>query len=127
MVIEPYLVGAGGMIGASLRHAVSTRVEGRARVEGGGFPRGTFTVNVLGSFLLGLLTFAGIENSAMLVFGVGLCGSFTTFSSFSVETIRLWEVGNAARAVAYAVGNFIGAVAAIGLARLVVVLTGGLL
>lgn len=107
---DPYLVGLGGMIGAVLRHAVSTRV------QKGTFPRGTFVVNVLGSFLLGLLVFGGAGKSAMLLFGVGLCGSFTTFSSFSVDTVQLWERGDRGAAVGYALGNFAGSVGAIGLA-----------
>ncbi|MGM0370938.1 MAG: fluoride efflux transporter CrcB [Halobacteriota archaeon] len=111
---EPYLVGFGGMIGASLRHVVSTWVEHEE------FPLGTLTVNVLGSFLLGLLTFAGVTNSTMLLFGVGLCGSFTTFSSFSVDTVHLWEAGDQFLATGYALGNFLGAVAAIGVAWLLV-------
>lgn len=113
-MIEPYLVGLGGMIGATLRHVVASRV------ETGEFPLGTLTVNVLGSFALGVLTFAGVGNSAMLLFGVGLCGSFTTFSSFSVDTVRLWEDGAQLAAVAYALGNFLGAVGAVGVAWLAV-------
>ncbi|AOW79832.1 integral membrane protein/CrcB-like protein [Halodesulfurarchaeum formicicum] len=118
---EPYLVGFGGMIGASLRHVVSTWVE---REE---FPLGTLTVNILGSFLLGLLTFAGVTDSTMLLFGVGLCGSFTTFSSFSVDTVQLWEAGDRFVATGYALGNFLGAVAAIGAAWLLVTGLGGML
>ena len=119
-MIEPYLVGLGGMIGASLRHVLASRV------EAGHFPLGTLTVNVLGSFALGLLTFAGVGNSTMLLFGVGLCGSFTTFSSFTVDTVRLWEDGAHLAAVAYAIGNFLGAMGAIGVAWLVVAGVGGL-
>ncbi|MDR5657595.1 fluoride efflux transporter CrcB [Halodesulfurarchaeum sp. HSR-GB] len=118
---EPYLVGFGGMIGASLRHVVSTWVEHEE------FPLGTLTVNVLGSFLLGLLTFAGVTNSTMLLFGVGLCGSFTTFSSFSVDTVQLWEAGDQFLATGYALVNFLGAVAAIGVAWLLVTGLGVLL
>jgi CrcB protein len=115
--IEPaHLVGTGGAVGALLRHYVSQRADVEA------FPAGTLTVNVLGSFVLGLVTFLGVGNQLLLLIGTGACGSFTTFSSFSFETVRLWETGERARAVVNAVANFLGAVGAIGLAWLLVAL-----
>ena len=113
-MIEPYLVGFGGMIGAYLRYVVSNLV------EQGEFPMGTFSVNVIGSFVLGLITFLGVDTNTMLFLGVGVCGSFTTFSSFSVDTVQLWESGTQFTAIAYAVGNLLGAIGAIGLAGLLV-------
>lgn len=109
--IDPaHLVGTGGALGALLRHYVSEQVD----VDE--FPLGTFTVNVLGSFVLGLLTFLGTGNELVLFLGTGACGSFTTFSSFSFETFRLWETGEQTRAVVNAVGNLIGASIAVGIA-----------
>ena len=108
------VVGTGGAIGALLRHYVSERVD----VDG--FPLGTFTVNVIGSFALGLLAFLGVHNDLALLLGTGACGSFTTFSSFSFETFRLWETGERTRAVANALGNLAGAGVAIGAAWLLV-------
>jgi CrcB protein len=105
-----HIVGTGGAIGALLRHYVSTRIETET------VPLGTFTVNVLGSFVLGLLTFVGMNSDLALLLGTGVCGSFTTFSSFSVETVRLWETDDRRWALVNAVGNFIGASFAIGLA-----------
>lgn len=109
-----HLVGAGGTLGALLRHLVGELVE----VER--FPLGTLTVNVVGSFVLALVTFAGSGTDVVLFIGTGVCGSFTTFSSFSVQTVRLWEAGERFRAALNAVLNLIGALLAIGLAWLVV-------
>ena len=105
-----HLVGTGGALGAVLRHYVSQLVDDEE------YPAGTFTVNVLGSFLLGVVTFLGIDNSLLLLVGTGMCGSFTTFSSFSFETVRLWETGERGRAVVNAGGNLLGAGVALGIA-----------
>jgi len=111
VAIEPaHLVGTGGAIGALCRHYLAGAVQRET------FPLGTLTVNVVGSFVLGLLTFAGVTGDAALLVGVGACGSFTTFSSFSVETVRLWEDGYVALAVLNAVGNLVFALVGIGLA-----------
>jgi CrcB protein len=60
------------------------------------FPYGTLTVNVVGSFLLGLIYMlalrkAGISENARLFLGVGFCGGFTTFSAFALENFSLME------------------------------------
>ncbi|MFB6113909.1 MAG: fluoride efflux transporter CrcB [Halodesulfurarchaeum sp.] len=102
--LEPaHLVGAGGVIGALLRDFVSRTVD----VEQ--FPLGTVTVNVLGTFGLGLITFAGMNSQFVLFLGTGAMGSFTTFSSFAFETVRLWETGERVRAAANAFGTLAGA------------------
>lgn len=90
------LVGSGGAAGAVLRYAVSESLPAER------FPWATLVVNVVGSFALGLVVFAG---DAALLVGTGVCGSFTTFSSFSVAAVRLWEAGEKRLAVAHAVGN----------------------
>ncbi len=113
--IDPaQLVGTGGAVGALLRHYVGRLVD----VEE--FPVSTFSVNVIGSFVLGLVTFLGalhvIDGNVALFVGTGACGSFTTFSSFSFETVRLWETGERLRATVNAGGNLVGAGVAIGLA-----------
>jgi len=119
VTIEPaHLVGTGGAIGALCRHYLA------AAVEIDGFPLGTLTVNVIGSFVLGLVTFAAPDNTVVLLVGTGACGSFTTFSSFSFDTVRLWEVGARKKAVANASVNLLGALLAIGLAWGVVTVAG---
>jgi len=101
------LVGAGGALGAVLRWAVGAVV----RVEG--YPASTLAVNVLGSFALAALTFAGAGDDAMLLFGTGACGAFTTFSSFSVDVVGLAEHERFGAAAVHALGNLAGAGAAV--------------
>lgn len=111
VAIDPaHIVGTGGALGALLRYAVGERIESES------FPAGTFTVNVVGSFVLALLTFANAGDVVLLLLGTGACGSFTTFSSFSFETVRLWETNERPRAVLNAVGTLLGAGLAIGIA-----------
>jgi CrcB protein len=90
-VLQVLAIAAGGAVGAVFRFWVST---GIYQLLGRGFPWGTLVVNVLGSFLMGLLFVLFLERS--LVSGelraatlVGLLGAFTTFSTFSIETLNL--------------------------------------
>lgn len=116
MIDPAHLVGTGGALGALARHYVSTHLESES------FPAGTFAVNVVGSFLLGLVTFLGASHEVTLLVGTGACGAFTTFSSFSFETVRLVETGEYARGALNAVGTLVAAGGAIGLAWLVALL-----
>lgn len=109
-----HVVGTGGAIGALLRYGVGQWVD----VEE--YPAGTFVVNVVGSFVLALVTFGGLDGQLALLLGVGVCGSFTTFSSFSFETVRLYETGERARAAANAVGTLLTCLLAVGVASLLV-------
>jgi CrcB protein len=97
------LVGAGGAIGALARFGLSLFV---AKRVGTTFPAGTLVVNVIGCFLLGILMAVVIERELFdprlrLFVGVGLLGSFTTFSTFGAETIELLREGQ----VPAALGN----------------------
>jgi CrcB protein len=95
------LIGAGGALGATLRYAVGVAVAGLG---------GTLLVNAVGSFLLGLLVAEGRHTDALsdrsrLVLGTGLLSSFTTYSTFAVETATATlpvAVGNVA--ATYALG-----------------------
>lgn len=102
------------MIGALLRYLVNQVLAAEE------FPFGTLTVNVLGSFVLGFITFLGMSETVLLFVGTGICGSFTTFSSFSVDTVQLWEDNRPTQPTVYAVANIAGALLAVGLAWLVV-------
>lgn len=113
--VDPvYLVGAGASIGALLRHA-TTQYVGAVSADRT-FPYGIFTVNVVGSFVLALVTFLGADETVLLAVGTGACGAYTTFSSFSVDTIQLWEDGYRVLAVWYAAGNLLGSLVGIGIA-----------
>jgi fluoride exporter len=108
------LVGLAGAVGAPLRYVVDTLVSGRVE---GAFPYGTLVVNISGSFALGLLSglamYHGLPGTPKLIVGTGLVGAYTTFSTFSFETVALLEEGEtrlAARNVAFSA--VVGAAAA---------------
>ncbi|MER5324096.1 fluoride efflux transporter CrcB [Streptosporangium roseum] len=88
------LVLLGGAVGAPLRYLTDRAVQARHDTV---FPWGTFTVNVAGSMILGVLTGAvlagAVGDAAQLLLGTGLCGALTTYSTFSYETLRLAETG----------------------------------
>ena len=112
---EPaHVVGMGGAIGATLRYWVYLHVTWED------FPAATLLVNVLGSFAFALVLFGGAGETAVQLLGLGICGSFTTFSTFSVETVQLWERGDRSVAVANATINLLAALTAIGVAWLLI-------
>lgn len=86
---------AAGAVGAPLRYLVDGLV-GKRSV--GVFPRGILLINVCGSFLLGFVTglalHHGLGRTPRIVIGTGFCGAFTTFSTFTYETVRLIEEGD---------------------------------
>ncbi len=89
-------VGLGGFIGAIARYAMSGIVY---RYWGTGFPYGTFAVNILGCFILGFFAMLSEERTVLHpltrnLIAVGLLGSFTTFSTFSYETLMLVRDGS---------------------------------
>ncbi|GGZ37621.1 fluoride efflux transporter CrcB [Streptomyces poonensis] len=88
------LVVLGGMAGAPLRYLTDRAVQARHDTD---FPWGTFTVNVAGSLVLGLLTGAvaagAADSRVQLLLGTGLCGALTTYSTFSYETLTLARQG----------------------------------
>lgn len=74
----PLLVALGAAAGATLRFVVASRLDGR-------LPWGTLAVNVTGSLLLGGLSALALSGEASALLGTGLCGGFTTYSSFAVQ------------------------------------------
>lgn len=105
-----FLVLLGSALGGAGRYFCSGLV---ARRFGETFPWGTFFVNVVGSFVIGLiyeLTAAGTSARAFIM--VGICGGYTTFSSFSLQTLTLIREGELPRAIANVVGSVIACVSA---------------
>ena len=104
-----------GAVGAPARYLLDGLVDDRTL---GAFPWGTLVVNVSGSFLLGLLTGAALyhafPSTPKIWLGTGFCGAYTTFSTFTFETIRLLEEGALADALANAVASLVIGSAAAG-------------
>jgi CrcB protein len=89
--LDPLLVALGGMVGATLRYAIGVAIAG---------PPGTLAVNVLGSFLLGVFVTRLRDPRAQLLLGTGALSSFTTYSTFAVETAALGTTLGAANVAA---------------------------
>ncbi len=96
------LVGVGGLVGSLARYWLAGLVQ---RLNGSEFPAGTLTVNVIGSFVVGLVMVLSLERGLLdanmrLLLAVGLCGGFTTMSTFSYETVALLRDGETLLAMA---------------------------
>ncbi|MBV6700562.1 fluoride efflux transporter CrcB [Kitasatospora aureofaciens] len=108
------LVVAGAVIGAPLRYLTDRAVQARRDSV---FPWGTFTVNVVGCLVLGLVTGAVAAGAAsthvQVLVGTGFCGALTTYSTFSYETLRLVETGAGRYAAANVVGSLVAGLAAV--------------
>jgi fluoride exporter len=104
-----------GAIGAPCRYLVDLAVTSRTR---GDFPWGTFLINVSGSFLLGLLTGAALyhafPSTPKIILGTGFCGAFTTFSTWTFESVRLIERGELRAAFLHATASLLVGAAAAG-------------
>jgi fluoride exporter len=116
------IVALGSAIGGALRHAVNV---GSARLLGTGWPYGTFTVNVAGSFTMGLIAgyfaFKASASQAWVLFlTTGVMGGFTTFSAFSLDVALLYERGRLDLAALYVVGSVMLSVGALFVAMAIV-------
>lgn len=105
-----------GALGAPARYLVDGFVQSRTR---GVFPWGTFVINVSGSFVLGVITglalYQGLAELPRVAIGTGFCGAFTTFSTFSHETVRLLEEGSLRESGLNAAGSIAAGLVAAGL------------
>jgi CrcB protein len=106
-------------VGAPLRYLVDGAIGDRTE---GAFPWGTFTINATGSLLLGFLTglalYHAFPKTPKVILGTGFCGAYTTFSTFTFETVRLVEEGALDEAFRNALGTLVtgAGAAAVGLA-----------
>lgn len=116
-------VAAVGAAGSVLRYLLDTAIAARSFRP---FPFGTLTINLTGSLILGVVTGLGLYHAfpatPKLLLGAGLCGAYTTFSTFSFETVQLAREGErrnaAANVVANTVGGCLAAAAGLALAAL---------
>ncbi|MBT2188907.1 fluoride efflux transporter CrcB [Sphingobium nicotianae] len=114
-----FLVLIGGGIGAVLRYLLGMA---SLRLIGPGYPWGTLGANVIGGFVMGLVAgflamrYQGASGEQIrLFFAVGILGGFTTFSSFSLETMLMLERGDALGALGYVLVSVIASVGALAL------------
>jgi len=110
--VTALLVALAGGLGAAVRFLADSWIARHNRTV---FPLGTITVNVTGSLLLGLLAgwlLRGDSTLATQALGVGFLGGYTTFSTASVEGVRLFRVGRRRDAALHAGGNLVLAVSA---------------
>jgi len=96
-------VALGSALGGVARFLLGGLVQ---RLTGGTFPLGTLIINITGSFLLGLVYRYAVDSAAITpeiraFLAIGICGGYTTFSTFSYDSVRLLEDGETTRALAY--------------------------
>ena len=113
-----FAVAIGGALGAMARYAVSTWI---FSISSHKFPYATLSVNVLGSFVMGFLFVFILERAALPtemrgLLMIGFLGAFTTFSTFSLDALGLWQNGHLALALAYALGTVVLCLAAVTIA-----------
>ncbi len=114
------LVGLGGFIGAVLRYLISLIPIKNTE----SFPINTFIINIVGAFAIGCIAFAvskneNIDPKLLLFLKVGICGGFTTFSTFSLETVELIKGGSVVTAIIYVIASIVIGVLAVMLPQLV--------
>ena len=122
---EVIVLSAGGVLGVNARYWLATWMSTWA---GDRFPWATFSINVTGSFAIGLIATLLARwlpaHPARLFFLVGFLGGYTTFSSFSFEALVLWERRQIGLALAYmggsVVAGFVAVVLGVGLGRMIV-------
>src|SRR3954468_2997245 len=106
-------VAVAGAIGAPARYVLDGLVENRIR---GTFPWGTFVINVTGSLLLGIITGAalyhGFSSTPRVWLGTGFCGAYTTFSTFTFQSVGLLEGGETGKGLGYMAASVVTATAA---------------
>ena len=118
MISTIVMVGVGGALGAIARYGVN---QGTVHMLGHGFPWATVIVNVAGSFLMGVFIakFAAMEHISQeikVLSTTGFLGAFTTFSTFSLDFVTLWERGEMFQAFGYMFVSVLASILALGFA-----------
>ncbi|KEK26045.1 fluoride efflux transporter CrcB [Bacillus gaemokensis] len=98
------LVGIGGFFGAVARFFISNAMKEK---YGSLFPYGTLFVNIVGSFILGLLYGTEVSSTWLLLWGTGFMGAFTTFSTFKLEIVQLIHKREGQKAALYIIMSYI--------------------
>ena len=106
LIVNCLCVGAGGCLGAVARYLMGLLIPAHSS----GFPTGTFVINVVGAFAIAFiatwfLRHAGLDGRLLLFLMTGVCGGFTTFSTFTWESLQLIQRGDVLVAGAYIVGS----------------------
>lgn len=122
MVINCFFVGLGGFSGAVLRYLLSLLPVGENTL----FPIQTLIINILGALVIGILSeLAGYRNmispKSILFLKTGLCGGFTTFSTFSLESITLLSEGHSFMSITYMILSVVFCLAAVFAGKMIVV------
>ena len=117
MIKSLLIVGTGSFIGGAMRYLLSTLMK---NVCGQGFPWGTLMVNLLGCFLFGMLfavfgKSSATDNTLYLLLTTGVCGGFTTFSTFANESVQMLQQGNTWGFVGYVATSVVAGLALIAL------------
>ncbi|MBR5846896.1 MAG: fluoride efflux transporter CrcB [Bacteroidaceae bacterium] len=117
MIKSLLIVGTGSFIGGAMRYLLSTLMKS---VCGQGFPWGTLMVNLLGCFLFGMLfavfgKSSATDNMLYLLLTTGVCGGFTTFSTFANESVQMLQQGNTWGFVGYVATSVVAGLALIAL------------
>ena len=117
MIKSLLIVGTGSFIGGAMRYLLSTLMKS---VCGQGFPWGTLMVNLLGCFLFGMLfavfgKSSATDNTLYLLLTTGICGGFTTFSTFANESVQMLQQGNTWGFVGYVATSIVAGLALIAL------------
>lgn len=120
-MINCIFVGIGGFIGSVLRYLAGL-IPFR---KSSGFPINTLLINILGAFLIGIIVAvfsknANLDKKLLLMLKVGICGGFTTFSSFALESLDLIKAGNWFLAVLYVVLSSVLGIAAVYFGNIIV-------
>lgn len=122
MIKSLFIVGLGSFFGGALRYYVSTLIK---TIGAQGFPWGTLAVNLLGSFVFGVMfaLFSKCDShsgSLCLLLTTGLCGGFTTFSTFAHESVQMLQSGNLTGFFFYVAASVVFGFLSVGLGYLVI-------